>query len=145
MANDEITVLEGNLNAAGLKIAVVCARFNEFFVSKLFSGAVDAIVRHGGDRANITQAWVPGSFELPFAVSQFAKSGSYDAVIALGVVIQGATAHASTIYSQVSKSLAQIGMDSGAYATLMAARGRHSANPADLGRRIMANRNPNYK
>jgi len=113
MANDEITVLEGNLNAAGLKIAVVCARFNEFFVSKLFSGAVDAIVRHGGDRANITQAWVPGSFELPFAVSKFAKSGSYDAVIALGVVIQGATAHASTIYSQVSKSLAQIGMDSG--------------------------------
>ena len=59
MAKDELTVLEGNLSAAGLKIAVVCARFNEFFVSKLFSGAVDAIVRHGGSRANITQAWVP--------------------------------------------------------------------------------------
>ena len=75
MAKDELTVLEGNLSAAGLKIAVVCARFNEFFVSKLFSGAVDAIVRHGGSRANITQAWVPGSFELPFAVSKLAKSG----------------------------------------------------------------------
>ena len=106
MANKETTVLEGNLNAAGLKIAVVCARFNEFFVSKLFSGAVDAVVRHGGDRANVTQVWVPGSFELPFAVSKLAKSGKYDAVVALGVVIQGATAHASTIYSQVSKSLA---------------------------------------
>ena len=78
MANKDITVLEGNLNAAGLKIAVVCARFNEFFVSKLFSGAVDAIVRHGGDRENITQTWVPGSFELPFAVSKLAKSGKYD-------------------------------------------------------------------
>ena len=57
MAKDELTVLEGNLSAAGLKIAVVCARFNEFFVSKLFSGAVDAIIRHGGSRKNITQAW----------------------------------------------------------------------------------------
>lgn len=113
MANKEPTVLEGNLNAAGLKIAVVCARFNEFFVSKLFSGALDAVIRHGGDRANVTQVWVPGSFELPFAVSKLAKSGKYDAVVALGVVIQGATAHASTIYSQVSKSLAQIGLETG--------------------------------
>ena len=69
MAKDELTVLEGNLSAAGLKIAVVCARFNEFFVSKLFSGAVDAIVRHGGSRANITQEYAePVSIYLDLKV-----------------------------------------------------------------------------
>lgn len=113
MAKDEIKLLEGKLTAAGLRFAIVCARFNEFFVSKLFSGAVDAIVRHGGVKSDITQVWVPGSFELPFAAKKLAASGNYDAVIAIGVVIQGATTHAVQINGQVSKSLAQIGMDSG--------------------------------
>jgi len=113
MAKDEIKLLEGKLTAAGLRFAIVCARFNEFFVSKLFSGAVDAIVRHGGVKSDITQVWVPGSFELPFAAKKLAASGNYDAVIAIGVVIQGATTHAAQINGQVSKSLAQIGMDSG--------------------------------
>lgn len=106
-------VFEGELNAAGLKLAVVCARFNEFFVSKLLGGAVDAFVRHGGSADDISVAWVPGSYELPFAAKKMLENGKYDAVIALGVVIKGATSHADYINGQVSKSLAQIGMDTG--------------------------------
>ncbi len=106
-------VYEGELNASGLKLAVVCARFNEFFVSKLLGGAVDAFVRHGGNADDVSVAWVPGSYELPFAVKKMLAKGEYDAVIAIGVVIKGATAHADYINSQVSKSLAQIGMDTG--------------------------------
>ncbi len=106
-------VLEGSMNAAGMKFGIVCGRFNEFFVSKLLSGAVDAIVRHGGSAADITAAWVPGSYEIPFAVKKMLASGKYDAVIALGVVIQGATPHAGYINSEVAKCLAQLGMESG--------------------------------
>ena len=98
-------VFEGELNAAGLKLAVVCARFNEFFVSKLLGGAVDAFVRHGGSVDDISVAWVPGSYELPFAAKKMLENGKYDAVIALGVVIKGATSHADYINGQVSKSL----------------------------------------
>ncbi len=106
-------VLEGTLTANGLKIAIVCARFNSFFVEKLLEGAVDTFVRHGGKADDLTVAWVPGSYELPFICSKLADSGKYDAVMALGVVIQGATTHAAQINGQVSKALAQIGMDSG--------------------------------
>ena len=106
-------VFEGELNAAGLKLAVVCARFNEFFVSKLLGGAVDAFVRHGGSADDISVAWVPGSYELPFAAKKMLENGKYDAVVALGVVIKGATSHADYINGQVSKSLAQLGMDTG--------------------------------
>ena len=106
-------VFEGDLNAKGLRIGIACARFNEFFVSKLLDGALDAFVRHGGDPANVDVAWVPGSFELPFALSKFIARGNYDAVIALGVVIQGATTHAARINSQVSKAIGQLGIESG--------------------------------
>lgn len=106
-------VFEGALDAKGLRIGIACARFNEFFVSKLLGGAMDAIVRHGGDPACVDVAWVPGSFELPFALSKFIARGSYDAVIALGVVIQGATTHAAQINSQVSKAIGELGIRSG--------------------------------
>lgn len=106
-------VYEGMLQASGLRLGIVCARFNEFFVSKLLDGAVDAIVRHGGDAKLIEVAWVPGSYELPFIAAKMARSGNYDAVMALGVVIQGATPHAGYINNEVSKSLAQIGMETG--------------------------------
>lgn len=106
-------VLEGKLSADGLKFAVICSRFNEFFVSKLLGGAMDTFLRHGGSAEAVDVVWVPGSFELPFAAAKLAKNGKYDAVVAMGVVIQGATSHASQINSQVSKSLAQIGIDSG--------------------------------
>jgi len=112
--NKEIgKVLEGKLDASGLKFGIVCARFNEFFVSKLLGGAVDSIVRLGGDAANITAAWVPGSNEIPIVAQNFAQSKSVDAVIALGVVIQGATPHASLITAEVNKALAQVALDTG--------------------------------
>ena len=108
----EITnVIEGAMKADGLKIGIICARFNEFFVSKLLGGAVDTIVRHGGSADNIDVAWVPGSYEIPLLAAKFAASGKYDAVIALGVVIQGATPHAGHITAEVNKCLAQISLE----------------------------------
>ena len=106
-------VYEGVLCAEGLKFGIVCGRFNEFFVSKLLSGAVDAIVRHGGDAKNIAVAYVPGSYEVPFAVKKMLDRKEFDAVIALGVVIQGDTPHASYINSEVAKGLAQLGFEYG--------------------------------
>ena len=107
------TVFEGALTAEGMKFGIVCARFNDFFVSKLLDGAVDVIVRHGGDAKEITVAYVPGSYEIPFAVKKMLNTGKFDAVIALGVVIQGATPHAGYINSEVAKCLAQLGLESG--------------------------------
>jgi len=104
-------VFEGTVEAKGFRFAIVCARFNEFFVSKLLEGAVDAIVRHGGRSEDIDVAWVPGSYELPVAVKRLVATGEYDAAIALGVVIQGATPHASYINAEVAKSLAQISLN----------------------------------
>jgi len=111
MAN--IKTLEGDLQAKGLKFGLVAARFNDFFVSHLVDGAVDTIVRHGGSADNVTLAWVPGSYEIPFAVKKMLDSKKYDAIIAMGVVIQGATPHAGYINNEVAKSLAQLGMESG--------------------------------
>lgn len=111
MKKDITNVFEGELSAKGIKIAIVCARFNEFFVSKLLGGAIDSIVRHGGDSNNIDVAWVPGSYELPLIALKLAKTKKYDAIIALGVVIQGATPHAGLITGEVNKCLAQISMD----------------------------------
>ena len=106
-------IFEGNLDAKGIKIGIVCARFNDFLVSRLLSGAMDAIVRHGGDAANVSVAYVPGSYEIPFAVKKMLDRKEFDAIVALGVVIQGDTPHASYINSEVAKGLAQLGMDSG--------------------------------
>lgn len=113
MKHELKNVYEGGFDAKGLRFAIVCGRFNEFFVSKLLGGAVDGIVRHGGRTDDIDVAWVPGSYELPFMVKKFVETNRYDAVIALGVVIQGATPHAGYINSEVSKSLAQISLESG--------------------------------
>lgn len=113
MSKNISKVFEGNFDAKGMKFAVVCGRFNEFFVSKLLDGAVDAIVRHGGKADDISVAYVPGSYEIPFAVKKLLERKEYDAVIALGVVIQGATAHAGYINAEVSKCLAQLGLEFG--------------------------------
>nr|WP_176012776.1 6,7-dimethyl-8-ribityllumazine synthase [Victivallis sp. Marseille-Q1083] len=109
----EIKVYEGTLEARNLKFGIVCSRFNEFFVSKLLDGAVDAILRHGGSAEAIEAAWVPGAYEIPFAVNKMLQSGKYDAILALGVVIQGATPHAGYINNEVAKALAQLGLESG--------------------------------
>jgi len=108
--NSTISVYEGELTAGGLRFGIVCSRFNEFFVSKLLDGAIDCIVRHGGAADDIDVAWVPGSYEIPLVSQRMARSGKYDAVIALGVVIQGATAHANHVNAEVAKGLAQVSM-----------------------------------
>lgn len=113
MAKEIKSVFEGVLEAKGLRFGIVCSRFNEFFVSKLLEGAIDVLIRHGAKELDIEAAWVPGSYELPFVTKKLAASRRYDAVIVLGVVIQGATPHAGLINSEVSKSLVQIGMDTG--------------------------------
>lgn len=103
----------GQINAAGLRLAIVVSRFNGIFTEQLVEGAVDCIVRHGGDADKTTLVRVPGASELPFAVQRLARSGKFDAVITLGCVIQGATAHADLINAQVARSLAQIGLETG--------------------------------
>ena len=106
-------VLEGKLVAGKGKFAIVGARFNEFIVSKLISGAEDTLVRHGVDTDDITLVWVPGAFEIPLAAQKLAQSGKYDAVICLGAVIRGATSHYDYVCSEVSKGIANVSLDSG--------------------------------
>lgn len=103
-------VLEGKLNAKGMKIAIVAARFNEFIVSKLVSGAVDCLVRHDANDEDITLAWVPGAFEIPVAAKKLAASGKYDGIICLGAVIRGATPHFDYVCAEASKGIAQVSM-----------------------------------
>ncbi|RKJ77389.1 6,7-dimethyl-8-ribityllumazine synthase [Butyricicoccus sp. 1XD8-22] len=106
-------VLEGKLIGGSEKIAIVAARFNEFIVSKLISGAEDTLLRHGVAADNITLAWVPGAFEIPVLAQKLAQSGKYDAVICLGAVIRGSTSHYDYVCSEVSKGVAQVGMQTG--------------------------------
>ena len=106
-------VYEGSLEARGLKFGIVCARFNNFFVAKLLEGAMDALTRHGADPADVAVAYVPGSYEIPFAIKKMLSLKKFDAILALGVVIQGATPHAGYINSEVAKCLAQLGLESG--------------------------------
>ena len=86
-------LLEGNVVGTGLKVGIVAARFNEFIVSKLVSGAQDALVRHGVSTDDIEIAWVPGAFEIPLIAQKMANSGKYDMVLCLCAVIRGSTSH----------------------------------------------------
>ena len=99
-------VLEGKLNAKGLKFGIVVGRFNEFISSKLLGGALDALKRHDAEDDNVEMAWAPGSFEIPLIAQKMAKSGKYDAVICLGAVIRGATPHFDYVAAEVSKGIA---------------------------------------
>ena len=111
--NAQVKVLEGGMDAKGLRFGIVCARFNSIFVEQLLAGAEDALLRHGAAPKDITVAWVPGSFEVPLAIKKMAESKKFDALIGLGVVIQGSTQHATMINSEVSKSFAQISQATG--------------------------------
>ena len=104
-------VIEGNVVGKKEKIGIVCARFNEFIVSKLLGGAIDGLVRHGISEENIDVAWVPGAFEIPLICEKMVKTGKYDAVIALGTVIRGSTSH--YVCNEVSKGVAQVGLQAG--------------------------------
>ena len=106
-------ILEGNVVGTGARIGMVAARFNEFIVSKLVSGAEDALVRHGVDSDSITLAWVPGAYEIPVIAKKMAESGRYDAVICLGAVIKGSTSHYDLVCNEVSKGIAAVRLETG--------------------------------
>lgn len=105
--------LHGKLAVDGQRFAIVVSRFNEFITSKLLSGAIDVLTRHGCDENNITSVHVPGSFELPFVAQKLAASGSYDAVICLGCVIRGQTAHFEYVAGEAARGIARVGLETG--------------------------------
>lgn len=105
-------IFEGNLVSQDIKVGIVAARFNEFIVSKLLSGCEDHLLRHGVKPDDISVAWVPGAFEIPLIVSKMAKSGKFDAVIALGAVIRGSTSHYDYVCNEVSKGIAAVALES---------------------------------
>lgn len=107
-----MNVFEGKVVSEGMKVGIVAARFNAFIVSKLVAGAQDALVRHDVKEEDIDLAWVPGAFEIPLIASKMAKSGKYDAVIALGAVIRGSTTHYDYVCSEVSKGIANVSLNS---------------------------------
>jgi len=107
----------GTLDAAGLRLGIVVARFNDVVAQRLLEGAVDSFVRHGGDADAITVAWVPGSFEIPIAASELAASGNVDAVVCLGVVIRGDTAHFDFVAGEAARGTAAVFAATGVPAT----------------------------
>ena len=113
-----MTVFEGRFtDTAGLKIAVVVARFNDLVTGKLLSGCLDCLSRHGIDTAptsaQLDVAWVPGSFEIPLVAKRLAASGRYEVVITLGAVIRGDTPHFDVVVAEVSKGVAAVARDTG--------------------------------
>ncbi len=108
-----IKEIKGQLEAGKAKYAIVVSRFNEFITSKLLSGAIDSLQRHGAGDEQITVVWVPGSVEIPLAAKKLAASGKYNAVICLGAVIRGQTGHFEYVCQQVSRGIGQINYDTG--------------------------------
>jgi len=106
-------IIEGYISGKGLKFGIVAARFNEFIVSKLVGGALDTLHRHETADHDIDVAWVPGAFEIPLTAKKMAESGKYDAVLCLGAVIRGSTTHYDYVCNEVSKGVAQVGLQTG--------------------------------
>src|SRR3954469_10470474 len=109
----DMTTYEGNLRGDGLRVALVCARFNEFITERLLTGAKDGLIRHGVDEASITVAWAPGAFELPLVAQRLAAWGEYDAVICVGAVIRGATGHYEHVAGQCAAGVERVQLDTG--------------------------------
>ncbi len=109
---------QGKLNGEGLKVGVVVARFNEFITQKLLGGCQDALVRHGVAESDIEVAWVPGAFEIPLVAKKMAESKEYDAIVALGCVIRGATPHFDYVASESTKGVAKLSQYFGVPITL---------------------------
>lgn len=108
-----VKYIEGNLRGDGKKLGIVVARFNSFISEKLLEGAIDSLVRSGVKDKDIDVARVPGAFEIPLVTQKMARSGKYDAVICLGVVIRGATPHFDYVAGEVAKGTAQVMLDTG--------------------------------
>jgi 6,7-dimethyl-8-ribityllumazine synthase len=105
--------IQGSLVATGLRLAIVTTRWNHFITDRLVEGALDTIERHGGDPAATVLIKVPGAFEIPLAVSQLAKSGKYDAIIAIGAVIRGSTPHFDYVAGEATKGISQVSVATG--------------------------------
>jgi 6,7-dimethyl-8-ribityllumazine synthase len=107
--------IEGKLDAKGLRFGIVISRFNEFISGKLLTGCLDGLTRHGADEKNIDIVWAPGAFEMPLLAKKLAaaRESRYDAVICLGTVIRGATPHFDFVAAEVSKGIANVGLETG--------------------------------
>jgi 6,7-dimethyl-8-ribityllumazine synthase len=106
-------VLEGGLSGQGLRVAIVCGRFNDLITERLLAGALDGLRRHGVGDDDVTVAWVPGAFEIPLAARKMAQGGGFDAVICLGAVIRGATGHYEHVAGQCAAGVARAALDTG--------------------------------
>lgn len=106
-----MTTFEGHFNGENMKVGIVLARFNEFITSKLLSGAIDNLTRHGVKEENIDIYWVPGAFEIPYITKKIVEKNQYDGVLTLGAVIRGATTHYELVSNEVAKGISHIGLE----------------------------------
>ena len=108
-----VNYIEGDLTAEGRSFGIVASRFNDYVVKALLDGAVDAIRRHGGDAGTVDVVWVPGSYEIPVVAREMAISGRYDAIVCLGAVIRGATAHFDYVAGGAAGGISQVALETG--------------------------------
>ncbi|QED29621.1 6,7-dimethyl-8-ribityllumazine synthase [Microvenator marinus] len=113
MTIDGVKVVEGLFQAQGKRFGIVASRWNGFFADRLVEGAIDALVRHGASRDDISVVKCPGSFEVPMVTKKLAETKKFDAIISLGVLIRGATPHFDHISAEATKGIASVSMDSG--------------------------------
>ena len=106
-------IIEGKLDAKGLRVGLLVSRFNSFISDRLVEGAIDGLLRHGAEEEDINIVRVPGAYEIPPAAKRMAESGRYDAIVCLGAVIRGATPHFDYVSAEVSKGVASVSLDSG--------------------------------
>ena len=109
---ERVNHIEGNLSAAGRSFGIVASRFNDFVVKALLEGAIEAIRRHGGVAEAVDVVWVPGSYEIPVVARELALSGRYDALICLGAVIRGATAHFDYVAGGAAGGISNVALES---------------------------------
>jgi 6,7-dimethyl-8-ribityllumazine synthase len=113
MSSDRHVTVTGNLRGDGLRVALVCGRFNDLITERLVVGALDGLVRHGVDGSSVTVTWAPGAFEIPLVAKRLAASGEFDAVITLGAVIRGATGHYDLVAGQCASGVQRAQLDTG--------------------------------
>jgi 6,7-dimethyl-8-ribityllumazine synthase len=109
----EIAKHVGRLDASGLRVGIVAARFNEAVVERLVDGAVDTLLRHGALAGDVAVAWVPGAFELPVVLRRMAETGRFDALVALGCVVRGATPHFDYVAGECASGSSAVARDVG--------------------------------
>lgn len=108
----EMSVLEGQLEASGMRFAIIVSRFNSFITERLYEGALDCLLRHGAVRGSITLIRVPGAFEIPLVAQKAAQSGRFDGLLCLGAVIRGSTPHFDYVAGEVTKGVALVSLAS---------------------------------